>query len=165
MGVSENEPIPRSPFCSVSQTENSQSLWSGRGFANKTEKNKNSAHGVFFATLADIALGKTQRWSEIPPIPLVTTSLKIDYLGAAQLGEWIEATANFLALAATLRSSTATSVENAAWYAQTACMGQSILANTLYMTTELGARAVTASMKTNCECFRYRDLGQTHVQI
>ena len=54
-------------------------------------KNKNSAHGGFFATLADIAVGKTQCWSEPPPIPLVTTSLTIDYLGAARLGDWIEA--------------------------------------------------------------------------
>ncbi len=28
----------------------------------------------------------------------MTTSLKIDYLGAAQLGEWIEAAANFLGI-------------------------------------------------------------------
>tara|TARA_B100000676_G_scaffold56869_1_gene56012 strand:+ start:578 stop:700 length:123 start_codon:yes stop_codon:yes gene_type:complete len=28
----------------------------------------------------------------------VTTSLKNDYLGAAQLGEWIEAAANFLGI-------------------------------------------------------------------
>ena len=53
--------------------------------------NKNSAHGGLFATLADIALGKTSSWSETPPIPLVTTSLTIDYLGAARLGDWIEA--------------------------------------------------------------------------
>ena len=64
----------------------------------KNLKNKNSAHGGFFATLADIALGKTQCRSEIPPIPLVTTNLKIDYLGAAQLGKWIEATANFFGI-------------------------------------------------------------------
>ena len=29
-------------------------------------------------------------------MPLVTTSLTIDYLGATRLGDWIEAAANFL---------------------------------------------------------------------
>lgn len=57
--------------------------------------NKNTAHGGLFATLADIALGKTASWSQSPPVPLLTTSLTIDYFGAARLDDWIEAAADF----------------------------------------------------------------------
>ena len=43
------------------------------------------------ATLADISLGKTAGWSQEPRAPLVTTSLTIDYFGAARLHNWIVA--------------------------------------------------------------------------
>ncbi len=57
--------------------------------------NKNLANGSFFATLAYVVLGKTSRWSETPPIPLVTTSLTDDHLGVARLGDCIETAADF----------------------------------------------------------------------
>ena len=57
--------------------------------------NNNSAHGGLLATLADSALGKMSCWSETPPITRVTTSLTLNALGAARLGSWIEAAANF----------------------------------------------------------------------
>lgn len=57
--------------------------------------NKNTAHGGLIATLADISLGKTAGWSQEPRVPLLTTSLTIDYLGAARLDDWIEAETDF----------------------------------------------------------------------
>lgn len=57
--------------------------------------NKGAAHGGLLAALADISLGKTCGRSREPRIPLVTTSLTIDYIGAARLGDWIEATTDF----------------------------------------------------------------------
>ena len=57
--------------------------------------NKGTAHGGLMATLADISLGKTAGWSQEPRVPLVTTSLTIDYFGAARLHDWIVAETDF----------------------------------------------------------------------
>ena len=57
--------------------------------------NKGTAHGGLMATLADISLGKTASWSQKPRVPLVTTSLTIDYFGAARLHDWIFAETDF----------------------------------------------------------------------
>lgn len=57
--------------------------------------NKGTAHGGLLATLADISLGKTAGWSQEPRIPLVTTSLTIDYFGAARLDDWLTAKTDF----------------------------------------------------------------------
>jgi len=57
--------------------------------------NKGTAHGGLLATLADVSLGKSAGWSQEPRIPLVTTSLTVDYLGAARLNDWISAETDF----------------------------------------------------------------------
>lgn len=49
------------------------------------------AHGGLIVSLADIALGKTGEWTSDPPMSLLTASLTVDFLGAARLGDWIEA--------------------------------------------------------------------------
>lgn len=48
-------------------------------------------HGGMLATLADTALGYAISSSRTPPLSLVTTSLSIDYVGNAEVGDWIEA--------------------------------------------------------------------------
>ena len=57
--------------------------------------NKELAHGGLLAALADISLGKTAGRSREPRVRLLTTSLTIDYIGAARLGDWVEATTEF----------------------------------------------------------------------
>jgi len=51
---------------------------------------REQVHGGVFSSLADIALGYNAAFSKEVPIPIVTASLTIDYVGAAKLGEWIE---------------------------------------------------------------------------
>lgn len=48
------------------------------------------AHGGFLAGLADVALGYAMSTSAEPPIRLVTSSLSLDFAGAAKVGDWIE---------------------------------------------------------------------------
>src|SRR5688572_12373720 len=48
-------------------------------------------HGGFFATLADVALGKAGEWLSDPPVSLISASLSIDYYGMARKGDWVEA--------------------------------------------------------------------------
>jgi acyl-coenzyme A thioesterase PaaI-like protein len=43
------------------------------------------------AALADVALGRILAISETPRLNLITMNLNIDYLSAAQLGQWVEA--------------------------------------------------------------------------
>ena len=57
--------------------------------------NRGLAHGGLLASLADIALGKSSSWSREPKLALLTTSLTIDYLDAARLGDWVEAVTEF----------------------------------------------------------------------
>ncbi|MGB0551286.1 MAG: PaaI family thioesterase [Alphaproteobacteria bacterium] len=56
---------------------------------------KGTAHGGLLATLADISLGKSAGWGQEPRIPLVTTSLTVNYLGASRLNDWISAGTDF----------------------------------------------------------------------
>ena len=51
-------------------------------------------HGGMFSSLADIALGYNTAFSGEKPIPMVTVSLSVDYMGSAKLGDWIEITSN-----------------------------------------------------------------------
>lgn len=53
------------------------------------------AHGGLLMSLADIALGKTGEWSQQPRMSLLTASLTIEFVGAARIGDWIEATCDF----------------------------------------------------------------------
>ena len=51
---------------------------------------RNLVHGGVFSSLADIALGYNAAFSGENPVPMVTASLSIDFVGSAKLGEWIE---------------------------------------------------------------------------
>lgn len=50
-----------------------------------------TAHGGLIATLADIALGYVTASSQQPPLRMTTTGLGLDYVGAAKVGDWLEA--------------------------------------------------------------------------
>lgn len=47
-------------------------------------------HGGVLSSLADVALGYNAAFQGKEPIPMVTASLTIDYVGAAKIGDWIE---------------------------------------------------------------------------
>lgn len=51
---------------------------------------RDQVHGGLLSSLADIALGYNTAFAGETPVPIVTTSLTIDYAGAAKLGDWIE---------------------------------------------------------------------------
>lgn len=51
------------------------------------------AHGGFLATLADIALSLQLYDSTDAKMPVATVSMTTNFLGAAKLGEWVEADA------------------------------------------------------------------------
>jgi acyl-coenzyme A thioesterase 13 len=46
-------------------------------------------HGGVLSSLADVALGYNSAFAQEPPTPIVTSSLTIDYVGTAKLGDWI----------------------------------------------------------------------------
>ena len=49
-----------------------------------------NARGIVHGTLADIAMGYSAAFSTEPATPIVTTSQTIDYVGKAEIGDWIE---------------------------------------------------------------------------
>lgn len=50
------------------------------------------AHGGLYMSLADVALGYSMAWQELPdPTSRITTSMSIDFAGSAKLGDWLEA--------------------------------------------------------------------------
>ena len=55
-----------------------------------------TVHGGLVATLADVSMGYVAAVSKTPPVDLspdeisVTASLGIDFVGTAQVGEWVE---------------------------------------------------------------------------
>ncbi len=51
---------------------------------------KGTVHGGLVATLADVSLGYVTGSSRTPTLRMVTASLSIDYVGSAQVGQWIE---------------------------------------------------------------------------
>jgi acyl-coenzyme A thioesterase 13 len=51
---------------------------------------RGALHGGVVTTLADVALGYALATSTEPPTPMVTVSLSVDFVGAAQVGDWIE---------------------------------------------------------------------------
>lgn len=51
---------------------------------------RGTVHGGVLATLADIGMGYAMAFSSEPPLPLLTASMTLDYLGAVQVGDWIE---------------------------------------------------------------------------
>ena len=52
---------------------------------------RGTVHGGILATLADIALGYVMAFSSNPPTRLVTANLSLDFAGAANAGDWLEA--------------------------------------------------------------------------
>ena len=52
---------------------------------------RGTVHGGILATLADIALGYVMAFSTEPPTRLVTANLSVDFAGAANAGDWLEA--------------------------------------------------------------------------
>ena len=52
---------------------------------------RGTVHGGILATLADVALGYVMAFSSDPPTRLVTASLSLDFAGAANAGDWLEA--------------------------------------------------------------------------
>tara|TARA_R110002073_G_scaffold74609_4_gene182484 strand:+ start:915 stop:1352 length:438 start_codon:yes stop_codon:yes gene_type:complete len=51
---------------------------------------KGFVHGGIVSGIADIALGYNCALSKSPALPMVTTSLTIDYVGGIRRNEWIE---------------------------------------------------------------------------
>ena len=51
------------------------------------------AHGGVLTTFADVALSFALFASEHPPLPVATATLTVNFLGAARLGDWLEADA------------------------------------------------------------------------
>lgn len=51
---------------------------------------RGTVHGGILATLADIGMGYAMAFASDPPLALITASMHLDYLGAVQVGEWIE---------------------------------------------------------------------------
>ena len=56
---------------------------------NRHANGRGTVHGGVLATLADVGMGYAMAFSSEPPLPLITASMTMDYLGAAQMGEWI----------------------------------------------------------------------------
>ncbi|HEC56142.1 MAG TPA: PaaI family thioesterase [Gammaproteobacteria bacterium] len=56
---------------------------------NRHANGRGTVHGGVLATLADIGMGYAMAFSSEPPLPLITASMTLDYLGAVQVGEWI----------------------------------------------------------------------------
>lgn len=50
-------------------------------------------HGAIISALCDLVLGRNAATQTDPPTPLVTTSLSIDLIGTARVGDWLEASA------------------------------------------------------------------------
>ncbi|WP_338476890.1 PaaI family thioesterase [Pseudomonas khavaziana] len=56
---------------------------------NRHANGRGTVHGGVLATLADIGMGYAMAFSSEPPLPLITASMTVDYLGAVQVGEWM----------------------------------------------------------------------------
>ena len=54
---------------------------------------QDAAHGGVLTTFADVALSFALFASEQPPLPVATVTLTVNFLGAARLGDWLEAEA------------------------------------------------------------------------
>jgi uncharacterized protein (TIGR00369 family) len=48
-------------------------------------------HGGLLVTLADSAMGIVIPRAQVPPRPVLTVSLSVDFTSAARLGDWLEA--------------------------------------------------------------------------
>ncbi len=58
----------------------------------KTHTNaRGTAHGGLLVTMADVALGYQLAFSQDPPIGATTANMSADFMGGANLGDWLEA--------------------------------------------------------------------------
>ena len=57
----------------------------------KHANSRNGAHGGLLLTLLDVALGYRAAFSTDPPTALTTASMCADFVGAAKVGDWVEA--------------------------------------------------------------------------
>ena len=57
---------------------------------------RGTVHGGILATLADVALGYVMAFSSDPPTRLVTANLSLDFAGAANAWDWLEAHVDIL---------------------------------------------------------------------
>ena len=53
------------------------------------------AHGGLYTALADIALGKNLSAAHDPPLALLTSSLTVDFMASARIGDLLEAHTEF----------------------------------------------------------------------
>ena len=53
-------------------------------------------HGGAVASLADVAMGNAMQSEEKVDVHAATASMTVDYIGSAQIGEWVQATAKVL---------------------------------------------------------------------
>jgi uncharacterized protein (TIGR00369 family) len=51
---------------------------------------RGALHGGLLASVADIALGYGLATSTQPPTSMVTAALSVDFVGSAQIGDWVE---------------------------------------------------------------------------
>lgn len=89
------EPLFRtSPFLEllgpIYQLRNENSLVIGLEIELKHCNARHTLHGGVISTLADIALGYNTAFRQDPPIPLATAQLNIEFMGKAEIGEWLE---------------------------------------------------------------------------
>src|SRR5947199_9584531 len=63
----------------------------GLRIAEKHANARGFAHGGLLVTLADIALGYQTAFGQDPPAGLITANLTADFVGAAKIGDWVEA--------------------------------------------------------------------------
>ncbi|MEO9461976.1 MAG: PaaI family thioesterase [Marinomonas sp.] len=61
----------------------------GLRLADKHRNYREAAHGGVLATMADVALSYQAYASENPPVPVVTSSMTVNYLSPAIIGHWI----------------------------------------------------------------------------
>lgn len=89
------EPLARtSPFTDllgpIYQAHIASGLVIGMRVQKKHCNARGMVHGGVLGTLADIAMGYSAAFSTTPPTPMVTASQTIDYVGKAEVGDWLE---------------------------------------------------------------------------
>ncbi|MFC7411097.1 MULTISPECIES: PaaI family thioesterase [Hydrogenophaga] len=76
--------------------------------------NTGTVHGGLLATMADVSLGYVTAMSQQPPVRMLTTSLGLDYVGTANVGDWLEAHVSVVKVGSRLAFANLLIVANAA---------------------------------------------------
>jgi acyl-coenzyme A thioesterase PaaI-like protein len=63
---------------------------------------RGTAHGGLLLTMADVALGYQLALTQEPPVRATTASVSADFLGAANVGDWLQAQVEMQQLGARL---------------------------------------------------------------